>query len=175
MRFFIFIFILFFQIKLKAQIDDSLRGVVETKVEIEAIQFLSTLDKDINLRERQFAYDTFKVERALYYYMESDYSTAGSIQAAGEAHNNYDLLLNKYYKLVLKYVKNQDRTILITAQKSWLRFQIEEEKLIDLFTQDRYTGGGSMYLISNVFSKLEILKRRVIDLFLYYDELKTEN
>ncbi len=157
-----------------SQIDDGLFATIETKVEIESLEFLSTLDKSINNKTRQFCYDTFKVEKTLEKLSVGNPSTHGMNSAAYWAIEEYDKLLNKYYKLLFDSLKKNDQIILKNAQKAWLNFRDEEIKLIALLREDRYSGGGTIQTIIRLSYILSLNKTRVIELFNHYEELNVD-
>jgi uncharacterized protein YecT (DUF1311 family) len=142
------------------------------KVEKETLQL-----KDLLLKNKEqtgesdswimFKTDTFKIERYTSLRMETDFSTQGMNQAMWEAQKRYDLLLNKYYQLLLKKLEGDDKKLLIEAQRAWIAFRDKEIKLIQTLNSDKYTGGGTMYSNISVGNIFQLTKDRAIQLALY--------
>ncbi len=78
----------------------------------------------------EFSKDTSYIGQVLMQRMKIDYTTVGMNKAIQEMASWYDQLLNKYYNKLLKLLKPQDKTALVTAQKAWLQFKDAESKLI---------------------------------------------
>ncbi len=171
-----FIFYIFFALPIGAfsQSEDSLLSVIETKVEIESLEFLSQQEKSIGDKSRQFGYDTFKVEKTLEKLLDADPSTHGTNYGLSIAMQGYDFLLNKYYKLLLSSLNKNDQIVLKNAQKAWLNFRDEEAKLISLLRDGKYSGGGTMQSTIELSLLLSLYKERVIELFYHYDEITNE-
>lgn len=85
--------------------------------------------------------------------------------------SSYDQLLNKYYNRLLKLLQPQDKTALIAAQKAWLQFRDAESKLIRTLSKDEYSGGGTIQsnIVTNSYADLVV--KRCIDIFNYYDNI----
>ncbi|KXK44321.1 MAG: hypothetical protein UZ11_BCD004000147 [Bacteroidetes bacterium OLB11] len=171
-----FFYYIFFLLPIWAfsQNEDSLLSIIETKVEIESLEFLSQQDRSIGDKSRQFNYDTFKVERTLEKLLDLDPSTHGTNFGISIATKGYDFLLNKYYKLLLSSLNKENQSVLKNAQKAWLNFRDEETKLISLLRSDKYSGGGTIQSMIELSSILSLYKARVIELFNHYDEITNE-
>lgn len=114
---------------------------------------------------KEFAVDTFKIERFMSKWMEIDYSDFGMRDAIYEGARMYDSLLNKYYKKLLFVLKGDDKKILIQAQKAWLNFRDSEDKLISAIGKPEYSGGGTMQQLTDASFYLDIIKARTNTLF----------
>jgi len=119
----------------------------------------------------EFSRDTSRIGQVLTQRMTKDYTTAGMNKALEEMISSYDQLLNKYYNKLLKLLQPQDRTALIAAQKAWLQFRDTESKLIRALSKDVYTGGGTIQ--SNIVAGeyADLVVKRCIDIFNYYDRI----
>lgn len=118
-----------------------------------------------------FATDTFKIEQLARKKMMIDYSTAGMSRAISEKQYAYDILLNKYYKLLLHSLEPADKKVLIAAQKAWLHFRDSEIKLISLVSLEKYSGGGSIQSINALSAIANLTIERTSAVFNYYDEM----
>ncbi len=116
----------------------------------------------------EFSIDTFKVERLLDNMVALDYSDIGIRNASNEAANNYDILLNKYYKKLLTVLKGDDKKTLITAQKYWISFRGSETKLVKTISKDEYSGGGTMQQLIESSGYFNLIKSRTITIFEHY-------
>jgi len=116
----------------------------------------------------EFKIDTFRVEQFMSKWTDTDYSDFGMKQACYETANLYDVLLNKYYKKLLTLLKGDDKKILIQAQKAWLIFRDNENKLVQTISAEQYSGGGTMQQLREASIYLALIKKRTIDLFSHY-------
>lgn len=124
--------------------------------------------KEINPKI-EFSRDTSRIGQILTQRMTKDYTTAGMNKALEEMTSSYDQLLNKYYNRLLKLLQQQDRTTLIAAQKAWLQFRDTESKLIRALSKDVYTGGGTIQSNIAAGAYAELVEKRCIDIFNYYN------
>ncbi|BDQ12598.1 lysozyme inhibitor LprI family protein [Sediminibacterium sp. TEGAF015] len=120
----------------------------------------------------EFSRDTSYIEKAFSLRMKKDYTTVGMNKAIEEMTSSYDQLLNKYYNRLLKLLQPQDKITLVTAQKAWLKFRDAESKLIRTLSKEAYSGGGTIQsnLVSSGYADLVV--KRCIDIFKYYDSLE---
>jgi uncharacterized protein YecT (DUF1311 family) len=112
-----------------------------------------------------FAVDTCRIERIASKKMEIDYSTFGMSMAVDELNSQYDKLLNKYYQKLIAKLKGQDKDFLKQTQRNWIQFRDSEIKLINLLSEDKYSGGGSMQMNIRSGLSLGLTKKRLIDLY----------
>lgn len=128
---------------------------------------------DYNSKERiEFMIDTFRIEKITEKRMEMDYSTTGVNNTVSNLTTEYDKLLNKYYGQLLKIIKPEDKNTLITAQRIWISYRDNEQDLINTFTDEKYTGGGTMYSNIRVGHYHSLVKDRTITIFNYFDQIK---
>lgn len=116
----------------------------------------------------EFKIDTFRIEQFMSKWIDTDYSDFGMKQACYETANLYDGLLNKYYKKLLGILKGDDKKVLIQAQKAWLIFRDNENKLVQTISAEQYSGGGTMQQLTEASMYLERIKDRTLDLVNHY-------
>lgn len=148
-----------------AQISEQDLKNIKSKIETESTTLKATLTKNSSdAFFVQFQIDTFKIERLLELKINHDYSTIGMIEATNEAEKEYDLLLNKYYKLLLNKLEPNDKVILQEAQRNWIKFRDSERALITLLSDEKYSGGGTIQGLIDADSYLGITRERVIEI-----------
>lgn len=115
----------------------------------------------------EFRTDTFAIEiienlRSSKRIPELEYSIIVSdVNAA------YDVLLNKYYKLLRANLNEEKQEMLKQSQLNWLKFKTSELKLCgELFLED-----GSIGEIKARYYDTELIKSRTIRLFEYLVEI----
>jgi len=148
--------------KINADIEKEIPGLL-IKLEKYNAQYTDKFDEGI-----KFGVDTFKIESFFRRSMDIDYSTVGVVNACNAAADKYDVLLNKYYKLLMAKLKPEDRPSLIAAQRSWIAFRDDETKLFDVLCKDAYSGGGTKENIAMADHYYTLVKERTLKLFEYY-------
>ena len=121
-----------------------------------------------NAIQIEFSLDTFRVERFMTKWIELDYSDPGMREATYATANQYDSLLNKYYKKLLTVLKGDDKKNLVQAQKSWLSFRDAELKLVGTISKDQYSGGGTLQQLTESSEYLNLIKERTIAIFNHF-------
>lgn len=129
------------------------------------------LQQNFTEAQIEFSIDTFYIQQVLLKRMNIDYTTIGMNISINEMSSAYDQLLNKYYIKLLKLLKPQDKTTLVTAQKAWLQFRDTESKLIRTLSKDEYSGGGTIQSNIVTSSYADLVVKRCIDIFNYYDNI----
>lgn len=112
----------------------------------------------------EFTIDTFRIEQFIEKYVSYDYSTAGISSAGYEAAHKYDSLLNKYYKKLLNILNDEDKKILIQAQKAWISYRDNETELVNTIGKDHYSGGGTIQQLTESSLYLDLIKNRTVDI-----------
>jgi uncharacterized protein YecT (DUF1311 family) len=112
-----------------------------------------------------FAVDTCRIERIASKKMEIDYSTLGMSMAVDELNSQYDKLLNKYYQKLSARLNGQDKEVLKQTQRNWIQFRESEIKLINLLSEEKYSGGGTIQMNIRSANSLDLTKKRLIDLY----------
>ncbi|EKD68947.1 MAG: hypothetical protein ACD_47C00350G0002 [uncultured bacterium] len=100
--------------------------------------------------------------------MDKDPSTAGMIKAMDEGEKLWDAELNKYYKLLSEKMDKESKAELKKAQLAWITFRDAEFAMIaDIYSKQE----GTMYRVIAVSLRMEVVKRRALDLKNLYQEL----
>ena len=115
----------------------------------------------------EFAVDTFKVERLTEKWMKLNYTDAGMSEATYNQAKEYDVLLNKYYKKLLGILNAEERTKLVAAQRSWISFRDNEEKLLEA-VNDKVYSGGTIEGLTNASEYMNLVQNRTKGLYSYY-------
>ncbi len=134
------------------------------KQKLEAKDYISDFEKQTVI---SFKVDTFKVELMLSLRMDNDYTTTGMVNTMYEAEKEYDKLLNKYYKILLKKLNESDQEALKQSQRNWIKFRDSERNLNSIISKPEYSGGGTIQNIFVASEYFEITKDRVIELYHY--------
>lgn len=159
----------FSQEKAPIEVSPELQKKIMVEVERETINLKQRLEKSKeNPVQVEFAVDTFRIERCMSKWINSDYGDFGMRDAAYAAAKGYDSLLNKYYKKLFGVLKEEDRKTLLQAQKAWLAFRDSETKLVETISKDAYSGGGTMQQLTESSEYLNLIKSRTIVLFEHY-------
>ena len=142
---------------------------IKQEINKELPKFKQNLEKGgYNESYKEFAIDTFKIERFMSKWIDLDYRDFGMRDAIYEGAKLYDSILNKYYRKLLSVLKGDDKKILIQAQKAWLNFRDSEDKLISAIGKPEYSGGGTMQQLTDASLYLDIVKNRTNNLFDHY-------
>lgn len=104
--------------------------------------------------------DTLQIEKKLATALENYSGENSSHLAISEATSAYDKLLNKYYKYCLTVFSDECKNSLIESQKSWLSCMAKEY----IFIEKKH-GSGEISKTMILLDKLQILKKRVIELY----------
>lgn len=159
----------------KVSIEDSLRFENSLKKSKDSLnlllskmEYLNDEDKKISI---EFVLDTFMIEKRFELYLNQDYSDFGMNKASINKLYHYEFLLNKYYKLLLNELKNEDKETLKITQRNWLKYRESETQLNDLISQQKYSGGGTIQNIFVLSRNIEITQSRVIEFHMYLERL----
>ena len=143
---------------------------LKSDIEKQIPAFKQKLSKqDLTAELIEFSLDTFRIEQLVSKRMDIDYSTLGMNITIEEMTASYDRLLNKYYNKLLKALKSDDQKTLINAQRAWLAYRDAEAILIGTMIQEEYSGGGTIRSNIAVSSYAELVVKRTIEIFNYYD------
>jgi uncharacterized protein YecT (DUF1311 family) len=103
--------------------------------------------------------------------IDSNASTSGMINCVEIAAAEWDKELNKYYKLLMGLLQPSEKIQLKAAQISWLGY-LEKEKG---FAASMYQNmQGSMWIAVSAQRSSDIIRKRVMELKEYYDNLGGE-
>ena len=136
----------------------------------EALQYKAYLDGGyMNKEQIEFSVDTFRIHRISELCMEANYTTAGMNEALMHMADGYDKLLNKYYQKLLKVLEEEDKKVLIEAERAWIKFRDAEKVLIGTLSKEQYSGDGTLQLNIATEAYADLTIKRTIDIFNHYD------
>lgn len=151
------------------------------RIEKQTAEYLSTVrnqleketfpDNSKKTMSIAFTLDTCRIERMASEYMKIDFSTIGMSNSVNELNRQYDQLLNIYYQKLLAKLKDSDKEKLKQAQRNWIQFRDSELKLINLLSEDTYSGGGTIQTNRRSAQSLYLTKKRLIELYHYLMEV----
>ncbi|MDX6385307.1 MAG: hypothetical protein QOK48_2880 [Blastocatellia bacterium] len=119
------------------------------------------------LATASFAQETqHPIDKALEACIDKNGSTAGMVECTDKAYLAWDKELNKNYSELMRTMKPVAKESLRLAQLEWIKFRDLNFKLIDS-VYDRME--GTMYIPMRVDARMEIVKRRALELKGYLD------
>ncbi|MBK7037118.1 MAG: DUF1311 domain-containing protein [Bacteroidetes bacterium] len=95
-------------------------------------------------------------------------TTYGMIQCIDTAYAAWDVELNKYYKLLMTVLTEEEKEKLKTAQKAWITMRDADISFIGLYSENLE---GSMYRVSANYHTMEIMRLRALQLRSFYTEI----
>ena len=151
------------------EVTPEITAKIKADIEAEIPAFTAKLKEETSsLKIVEFSIDTFRIEQLYARKIELDYSTIGLKEALVELTEGYDVLLNKYYNLLMTSLKPEDKETLKIAQKAWLVYRDAEKELIWTMREDKYSGGGTIQGLIGLNNYHDLVKKRVDDLYYYY-------
>ena len=146
--------------------------------------------KPKNKQEQTYLFETTQIDCEVQHLGEVLGSTQGILASLNYGYDEYDKLLNKYYKLYCAEVKKQNKTTptgafshdpsiqsgkngqdtLLEEQRAWLKLRDSYEAYTKAHHAHIYdiNGGGTIYSIEASNARLGFLKMRVNELFSRY-------
>ena len=143
-----------------------------------------------NKQEQIYLFETTQIDCEVQHLGEVLGSTQGILASLNYGYDEYDKLLNKYYKLYRAEVKKQNKTTptgafshepniqsikngqdtLLEEQRAWLKLRDSYEAYTKAHHAHIYdiNGGGTIYSIHTSNARLGFLKMRVNELFSRY-------
>ena len=142
-----------------------------------------------NTQEQIYLFETTQIDCEVQNLGEVLGSTQGILASLNYGYNEYDKLLNKYYKLYRAEVKKQNKTTptgafshepsiqkrqdtLLEEQRAWLKLRDSYEAYTKAKAHHAHiydiNGGGRIYSIEASNARLGLLKMRVNELFSRY-------
>lgn len=101
--------------------------------------------------------------------IDKDPSTAGMVECLGKAYDMWDKELNRVYTDLARKLSPPARASLKTAQLEWIKYRDAEFKFLDSL----YSGlQGTMYIPMNADARMQIVKKRALELQNYLDLLR---
>lgn len=162
----------FGQNEMPKEITPQILAKIKAEIEKQVPAFKQQISKnELSKDEIEFALDTFRIEQLVSKRMNIDYSTTGMNTTVYEMSISYDVLMNKYYNKLLKALRPEDKRILIAAQKAWLAYRDAEDKLISTMTKEEYSGGGTIQSNIATGAYADLIVKRAIEIFNYYDSI----
>jgi len=129
-------------------------------------KYKATYDYAEDLRI-DFAVDTFSISYAEDLRMEADFTNLGMLQTVYATAQDYDVLLNKYYKILSAKLKGEKKQKLVKAQRAWIAFRdADNEFAASIFYSEDH---GSMGKLQYAATESERVKQRVVELFDYLE------
>ncbi len=116
----------------------------------------------------EFSIDTFLIERELRGNLKNTISDLDMREAYYTLAQQYDSLMNKYYKRLKSVLKDEDKKVLVSAQKAWLSFRDLESNLTETISDEKYSGGGTLQKVVEATEYLALLRTRTINIFDHY-------
>jgi uncharacterized protein YecT (DUF1311 family) len=103
--------------------------------------------------------------------IEKDSSTIGMSECMAVAYDSWDQELNRYYQLLREEMSSEQKEALKKAQLAWIDYRDRElENMATIYG----SMDGTMYRLMYMGDKVELVKRRVMELKSYYDLLRQE-
>lgn len=118
-----------------------------------------------------FEKDTFLINGIYSRQLDADQTTFGMNRATYDYETELDVLLNKYYTLLLKKMTKEDRELLRESQRNWIKFRDSERKLSAQLTMDNYSGGGTIQTMIHSSRVAEITEDRLFEIVNYLQRL----
>jgi|GEM_PF-3503745 uncharacterized protein YecT (DUF1311 family) len=149
-----------------AQLSDAQINRLKYRVDSSAsVLHEKLIGKSVPLLNTTFTVDTFKVELLMKYKISLDTSKSEYVSAINDAEIEYDLLLDKYYKLLLSMHDDDTRKSLAEAQKKWIEYRDDEIKTIEKFYAEQKNANAKNKEVAKAKEHMELTKDRVIELF----------
>lgn len=186
-----FLFFVFLYSSADAQISDSEMETLKTKWRVELRARWHELSQhpereggDSNLSERengasdfsdsirrQFLEDNFVAENLRQKQLDKEATTLGINKANLACASEYENLVDKYFKILLSKMKDEDKYLVISSQKDWKSLMEKERTLAGKLMQEEYSGGGSIHSIEYTNRLMMQQKNRLLTLIDYLTHL----
>lgn len=118
-----------------------------------------------------FAQNENPIDSELTACMDKDPSTHGVLKCIDNAFKQWDDELNNYYQKLMDLLDDEAKTKLKEAERKWIEYRDSEFKNIESIYSKKE---GTMYLPMLALDKMNVIKRRALQLMDYY-QLVTEN
>jgi uncharacterized protein YecT (DUF1311 family) len=106
------------------------------------------------------------IDKALETCIDKNGSTAGMVECTDKAYAAWDKELNKNYGELMRSLKSSPKETLRLAQLEWIKYRDLDFKLIDSVYD---TMQGTMYIPMRIDARLEVIKKRALELKGYLD------
>lgn len=131
--------------------------------------FIGAQNFDFDALQIQFNTDTTNVNQQVRKMLDDDYTTMGMIQASNFSEQEYDKLLNKYYKILYNDLNDDGKKALKQTQLNWIKLRDSDKELVTAMRSQVYDemGGGTIWGIVAADARADITRQRVFELFRY--------
>ena len=109
---------------------------------------------------------THPIDKALEACIDKNGSTAGMVECTDKAYAAWDKELNKNYGELMRSLKPKQKEALRLAQLEWIKYRDLEFKLVDSIYD---TLDGTMYIPMRSDSRMEVIRKRALELKGYRD------
>ena len=106
------------------------------------------------------------IDKALEACIDKNGSTAGMVECTDKAYAAWDKELNQNYGELMRTLKPRQKEALRLAQFEWIKYRDLDFKLIDSIYD---TMQGTMYIPMRVDARMEVIKKRALELKGYVD------
>jgi uncharacterized protein YecT (DUF1311 family) len=106
------------------------------------------------------------IDKALEACIDKNGSTAGMVVCTDKAYAAWDKELNKSYGELMRTLKPSQKETLRLAQLEWIKYRDLDFKLIDSVYD---TKQGTMYIPMRIDARMEVVKKRALELKGYLD------
>lgn len=106
------------------------------------------------------------IDKALEACIDKNGSTAGMVECTDKAYAAWDKELNKNYGDLMRGLKPKQKEPLRLAQLEWIKYRDLEFKLIESIYD---TVEGTMYIPMRIDARMEVIKKRALELKGYLD------
>lgn len=113
----------------------------------------------------------YDIDTELSQCMDANPSTTGMLNCVSDAYKKWDIELNRNYKLLRQILGEEDKEMLMASQKAWIAYRDTEFRTIHAVFGNK---DGTMYIPMAAHSRVEIVKKRALELADYY-EILTEH
>jgi uncharacterized protein YecT (DUF1311 family) len=106
------------------------------------------------------------IDKALETCIDKNGSTAGMVECTDKAYAAWDKELNQNYGELMRRLRSSPKETLRLAQLEWIKYRDLDFKLIDSVYD---TMQGTMYIPMRIDARMEVVKKRALELKGYLD------
>jgi len=116
------------------------------------------------------------IERKMDDCMEDHSSTSGMQKCAIIATEQWDVELNRVYNALMEKLDKEGKEKLKTAQTLWTKHRDAEFEAINSIyaAVEQEMGGGTLWKLTPLIGKVEVVKNRVLELTQYLNDFSPE-
>ena len=103
----------------------------------------------------------YPIDKALEACIDKNGSTAGMVECTDKAYAAWDRELNQNYGALMSALKPKQKEALRMAQLNWIRYRDLQFKFIDSVFD---TLDGTMYIPMRISSRMQVIKKRALEL-----------